>query len=1062
MNEELLKTLDKEAFDWLNGNLLSYTIWNNKYRKNNEPFQTWLERVSNGDARIIELILQKKFLFAGRTLSNRNTPDGSYSNCYSAGYVEDSLEDILKVNTQLALTYKAQGGQGVSLSHLRPKGTSIKGLYKSDGIIPFMEIYNTTTTSIMQGGSRKGALLISLDVWHKEAEAFISIKSSQGKIEKANLSLEIDDEFMSYVDLYYKTGEEKTINITRSYNNNSITYEVIPIKLFKYLCLHAREFAEPGILFTNKFRNYNIMEYCDNYKIETANPCQPGWATILTPSGIKTLNHINIGDIIWSSEGWTTVLHKICTGKKQVYQFKTTSGSFIGTDNHRIISKGKKIEVKDAKSIDGLVGEYSHSSKLDSQDVMDGLVLGDGSVSNDNLIYLCIGENDKDYFKSNIKSLITKHRPGIKKYAYEIITTLKTNEVPLTHLRKVPDRFFYGNSSKVKGFLRGLYSANGSIVANRVTLKTASPILRDQVQIMLSSIGISSYYTTNKSKKVLFKSGVYTCKESYDINISTDKGKFYFDIGFIQDYKMEKLADKITETVLLKKSKKITQCIPLKTESVYSITVDNFSHTYWTGGLNVANCGEQCLPKHGACNLSSINLSEYIINPFTNEAILNYDQLGIDVSTIVKAMDDVLEENLNRHALPEQKQMAQDYRNIGIGIMGLADMFVKLGINYNSQDACMLAENTMKFIFRKALYASSDLAVERGNFPKYDPKVWDSTIIQNAFTEEEIFELIEKNMLRNCSLLSIAPTGSIGTMFNISTGVEPFFQIKYTRRTESLNAKETSYEVYTQTAQDYKKITKEETLPNYFISSEDIYWENRINMQASLQKYVDTAISSTINLPKDTSVEIIGQIYLKAWHSGLKGITVYREGSRNAILSKIGSKPLSLENRKAPKRPDKLEAHFYPIKAKGENFIVLVGLYEGKPYEIFAFRPLHPISISTHKGILTKVKKMHYSFDSEHIQLSNLELANTNVEEKAATLYTSHLLRHGVDIKYIIKTAKKVNDNISSFSSAMCRVLSKYIVAEEIIGEVCPDCGEKLIKEEGCTHCVVCPYSKCG
>ena len=259
--------------EWLGNNNLSLTIWEKKYRNGNETFEEWLDRISGKNNKIKKLILDKKFLFAGRTLSNRGTDKGSMSNCYSRGFVEDSLVDLLQVNTDIALTFKSQGGQGISLSKIRPKGTMIGGKYQSDGIIPFLEMYNTTTSSISQGGSRKGALMVSLDVWHKEAQSFITIKSDLNKINKANLSLEIDDNFMKYIELYYKTGEEKTVIIERNYSGNLISYEVCPIKLFKLICKYAHDTAEPGILFTNRFRNYNLMEYISDYQIDTSNPC---------------------------------------------------------------------------------------------------------------------------------------------------------------------------------------------------------------------------------------------------------------------------------------------------------------------------------------------------------------------------------------------------------------------------------------------------------------------------------------------------------------------------------------------------------------------------------------------------------------------------------------------------------------------------------------------------------------------------------------------------------------------------------------------------------------------
>ena len=258
-----------EINEWLNGNKLSVDIWNNKYRWNNETLDEWFERVSNGNPVIKRLIKDKKFLFGGRTLSNINTnKSGSFSNCYSIGYVEDSLDDIMQAATNIAKTFKAQGGQGLSLSKIRPKGALIDGQFKSDGIVPFMEIFNTVTESISQGGSRKGALLMSLDIWHPEAETFITIKSNLNKINKANLSLEIDDEFMECV----KNGVTSVDRIFK-YEGGEYKYNVNPVKLFNILCQQAWDYAEPGIIYTNRFRNYNILELDPEYIIETCNPC---------------------------------------------------------------------------------------------------------------------------------------------------------------------------------------------------------------------------------------------------------------------------------------------------------------------------------------------------------------------------------------------------------------------------------------------------------------------------------------------------------------------------------------------------------------------------------------------------------------------------------------------------------------------------------------------------------------------------------------------------------------------------------------------------------------------
>lgn len=262
--------------EWLGeDNSLGIDIWEKKYQYEKESFENWLNRVSGGNDDLKKIIKEKKFLFGGRTLANRGTnKKGSFSNCYSIGYLKDSIEDIMQSSANIAYTFKAQGGQGLSLSKLRPKGCGINnGQFESDGIIPFMEIFNRVTESISQGGSRKGALIMTLDVWHKESESFIKIKSEEGRIQKANLSLEIDDEFMECVKEFYNTGKVITKTINRDYDGNKVTYEITPIKLYKLMMEKAYDWAEPGCIFTNRFRNYNMMELDDDYSIESCNPC---------------------------------------------------------------------------------------------------------------------------------------------------------------------------------------------------------------------------------------------------------------------------------------------------------------------------------------------------------------------------------------------------------------------------------------------------------------------------------------------------------------------------------------------------------------------------------------------------------------------------------------------------------------------------------------------------------------------------------------------------------------------------------------------------------------------
>ena len=265
------------------------------------------------------------------------------------------------------------------------------------------------------------------------------------------------------------------------------------------------------------------------------------------------------------------------------------------------------------------------------------------------------------------------------------------------------------------------------------------------------------------------------------------------------------------------------------------------------------------------------------------------------------------------------------------------------------------------------------------------------------------------------------------------------------------------------TEKEWEEIYKQS--PWYESCAQDIDWGRRVEVQGIVQKYLIThSISSTVNLPNNVSEQEVSNIYMEAWRNGLKGITVYRDGSREGIMIKKEQKK---EDDKfesyvsAPKRPKTLHADFYSTKVKGEVFYVMVGLYKNKPYEIFVYKSDDNKPISNHTGTITKVKKSVYKYESDQIVIGNIS-QKLSTEELATALYSSMLMRTGANLKYIIKTAQKVDDNIASFTSAMVRILRKYLKEETLEGEKCPECGGKLIRENGCIHCIDCGWSRCG
>lgn len=471
-------------------------------------------------------------------------------------------------------------------------------------------------------------------------------------------------------------------------------------------------------------------------------------------------------------------------------------------------------------------------------------------------------------------------------------------------------------------------------------------------------------------------------------------------------------------------------------------------------------CAEEPLPPGGSCLLGSINLSEFVYNPYLNTATFAEKEFRDAVRLSVLALNKVLNEGLELHPLQEQRDSVRKWRQIGLGTFGLHDLLLKLGIKYGSEESIMIIQNIYKLMAQEAVCQSLELAKVYGCYEECDKdKLASCQFIKNLELNPKIIEEIKEYGLYNSQLLTCAPTGSTATMLECSTGVEPYFALFYTRKTQSLHGKDTYYQVSTRIVEDYKRTTGDVKLPNYFVTSADIQPIDRIKIQAELQKYIDASISSTINLPEEATIDDIYNIYLEAWRHGLKGVTIYRNNCLRSGILTVGPQK-ETQTMVAKKRPKELEADFHLVKANGEQFIVLVGLLDNKPYEVFAFKPNLQVNLPNHKGVITKESKMHYKFASDNVVIPELELTNINVEERATTLYASMLLRHNVDIKYIIKTAKKVNSNITSFTSAVCRVLSKYMI-KEVTGEKCPECGADIIKEGGCEHCSQCEWSRC-
>jgi ribonucleoside-diphosphate reductase alpha chain len=452
----------------------------------------------------------------------------------------------------------------------------------------------------------------------------------------------------------------------------------------------------------------------------------------------------------------------------------------------------------------------------------------------------------------------------------------------------------------------------------------------------------------------------------------------------------------------------------------------------------------------------------------------DFESFRDDVWVYITALDELIDENANNHALYEQTKQSLDWRNIGLGVMGLGETLIKLGITYGSDASIMLIEKIFRDMYIQALLCSIDLAKQKGTYGMWNDDhanlILQSDFYKNLGVSDMVDEDLIKYGLRNAVLTTIAPTGSISTMLGVSGGIEPIFANYYTRTTKSLDGgNEKTFKVYTPIVQEYIKEHNLDNdnpdLPDYFVCAPDIHYIDRIKVQAAAQKYIDAAISSTINLPNSATVEDVENIYLQSWVHGLKGVTVFRDGCKRVGI--LNTSETTQSNLPVKKRPKVLDCDCYVRKIKGQYYLFCVGIFDGKPYEIFIDHVLDDITAEelikakTFKGTIEKAKKKSYTLTCPFGKIHDL---GSNVDEeavKSAALYISMLLRHNVDLPAITKIIDKVSFNISSFSKAINKVLMQYL-DDEVLDEKCPDCGTALQRINGCVSCPNCGHSKCG
>jgi ribonucleoside-diphosphate reductase alpha chain len=490
-------------------------------------------------------------------------------------------------------------------------------------------------------------------------------------------------------------------------------------------------------------------------------------------------------------------------------------------------------------------------------------------------------------------------------------------------------------------------------------------------------------------------------------------------------------------------------------------------------------CGEQPLPPYGACLLGSVNLARLVSDPFTEAAKLDAAALDDLVAVAVRMMDNVVD--ASRFPLEAQAQEAAAKRRIGLGVTGLADALLMLGLRYGSDEAAAQTEEWMKQIAHAAYRASVDLAKERGAFPLFDADAFlASGNMKNM--DDALRDDIRKHGIRNALLTSIAPTGTISLYAgNVSSGIEPVFAYAYTRKVLQRDGSRTEEEVVDCAVKLWRDLKGDAPLPDYFVNAQTLPPADHVKMQAAAQKWVDSSISKTINCPEDISFEAFKDVYMQAWDTGCKGCTTYRPNDVTGSVLSVSE----AEDKPAAELPDSDGDVVYiaePLDRPQE--------LEGQTYKLKWPDSNHAIYITINDIVIAGHRRPFEIF----INSKNMEHFAWTV---ALTRMISAVFRRGGDVSFVVEELKAVFDPrggawmqgkyVPSILAAIGGVIEKHLIAIGFIegegmglkddprakvaaiggpnprGAACPSCGEYGMRMvEGCMTCPSCGHSKCA
>lgn len=791
---------------------------------------------------------------------------------------------------------------------------------------------------------------------------------------------------------------------------------------------------------------------------------------------------------------------------------KLDKNSKVIIHNHGVLSWDGEGKFNEGYLLGYITGDGCVYSDEAIIDVWDDINNGQDGIIN------CVLDCVKDMIKRSDFVGFQKKNKNKQRLKLAAISSL-AKKYDICSKKNIGNKIEESSSEFHKGFLRGFFDADGSV---KCDFKKGSSVRLSQsnidrlivVQRMLLRLGINSKLYGNRRPEGFNmlpdgKGGMKEClcKASHELIISKDNIiRFHDAIGFSNSNKSNLLSEIIEYSDNSNRGLYSDKFVSLfksleyvGKEDVYDLTVDNI-HAFDGNGIYLSNCAELPLSPYDSCRLISINLKHFVEDRFTESAKFDFKKLEKVVSAAMRMSDDLVELELEKLSkiisMSDEKSeidlwtklrnAANIGRRTGLGTHGLADAIACLRLKYDSDESIAVIDKIYETIKVCAYKESIELAKERGAFDVFDWELEKDNLYIQSLSEDIKAEIKEYGR-RNISILTNAPTGSISLVSKTSSGIEAVFKNQHIRRkkinhndkdlmvdyTDDMGDKWQEFDIFHPNVKEYLDMYNTTEIPDFFVESSTIDWQKRVVIQSVIQKHLDHSISSTINLPEDTPASVVGNIYIEGWKKGLKGITVYVDGSRSGVL--VNKKEEAVGEFKyhdAVIRPDELICDINNVIVKGEKWTILVGLLDGKPYEVFGgLSEMIEIPRGYKEGELVKVCKTKHKrrYDlkfGEDGWIKDVTKVFNNPDYQVLTRMVSLALRHGTRPSFLIEQLQKDPDNnLTSFSRVLSRVIKKYIENGTNVtssDKMCAVCeNDTLVYQDGCILCTSCGWSKC-